>query len=66
MNALAEVLKTQIKQHIHDEYLQAKIFPKIVYYQCIAEGERADWNMFLQNCNEAIAQIFYMEGELNK
>ena len=49
-----EGLLEYVKQHIHDEYMKAKIFPKIVYYQCIAEGEESDWDMLLQNCNEAI------------
>ena len=49
-----EALLEYVKQHIHDEYLKAKIFPKIVYYQCIAEGEESDLDMLLQNCNEAI------------
>lgn len=45
-----------IKRSIADEYIQAKIIPKIVYYQCMAgqAKEAPDWNMLLQNCNEAI------------
>lgn len=56
---LAEYCRTlleYIKQHIGDEYLQAKILPKTVYYQCIAErsGGSLDENILLRNCNMAI------------
>lgn len=46
-----------IKRSIADEYIQAKIIPKIVYYQCMAgqAKEAPDWDMLLRNCNEAIA-----------
>lgn len=69
MTECCEELLEYVKQHIHDEYLKAKIFPKIVYYQCIAEGEGADWNKLLQNCNEAIdclrdTKRLYYFGEL--
>lgn len=46
-----------IKRSIADEYIQARIVPKIVYYQCIAcrGSDILDWNMILRNCNNAIA-----------
>ena len=55
MAECCRALLEYVKQHISDEYLQAKIFPKIVYYQCIAEREGPDRKMLLRNCNEAIA-----------
>ena len=56
---LAEYCRTlleYIKEHISDEYLQAKILPKTVYYQCVAErsGGSLDENVLLRNCNKAI------------
>lgn len=45
-----------IKRSIEDEYIQAKIIPKIVYYQCMVSlaKEVSDWSMLLKNCNKAI------------
>ena len=57
MAEYCRVLLEYIKQHISDEYMQAKILPKTVYYQCMAEhsGGISDWNILLRNCNKAIA-----------
>ena len=57
MAECCEVLLDYVKRCMEDEYLRAKIFPKIVYYQCMAEREKAvpDWKKLLGNCDEAIA-----------
>lgn len=57
MAECCEVLLDYVKRYMDDEYLRAKIFPKIVYYQCKAEREKAvpDWKQLLEKCDEAIA-----------
>ena len=54
MAECCEALLEYVKRYMDDEYLRAKIFPKIVYYQCKAQQESTDGYKLLRNCNEAI------------
>lgn len=48
-----------VHRYISDIYIQIKILPKIVYYQCLTAQKRdiRDCAKLLRNCNEVIARL---------
>lgn len=57
MSRCCDELLAYINNSFFDEYIQAKILPKIVFFQCESELKKAsnvDWEKLLRNCDKAI------------
>lgn len=59
LSRVCEEMTDYIRKRIPDLDMRARIFPKAVYYQCLAakKQEQKDYGRLLKNCNEAMEYL---------
>lgn len=59
LSEVCEEMTDYIRKRIPDIDMRARIFPKTVYYQCLAakKQEQQDYIKLLKNCNEALEYL---------